>query len=175
MGTRGVAAIIGSALVLGACSRGASELEHSAITFGPGTATPNDATDGLDTGTPVDTSSSTDTGLDDTDDTGETPMADSTGDAPPGDPVCGDGVLDDGEACDDGPANGPAGDCTATCTLPACGDGIVHPSEACDDGNADDTGACRSDCTVATTPPPLVHQRVDLSDDGNTFDCPAST
>jgi cysteine-rich repeat protein len=40
--------------------------------------------------------------------------------------------------------------CDANCTFRLCGDGFVNPQggEECDDGNADDTDACRNDCTL---------------------------
>jgi cysteine-rich repeat protein len=34
------------------------------------------------------------------------------------------------------------------CLTQVCGNGIAEGDEACDDGNADDTDACRSDCTA---------------------------
>ena len=49
---------------------------------------------------------------------------------------CGDGVLDTGEACDDGNANN--GDlCTTSCQVAFCGDGYRQAAagEQCDDGN----------------------------------------
>jgi cysteine-rich repeat protein len=47
-------------------------------------------------------------------------------------PVCGDGLLDSTEACDDG--NTEDGDgCSAECTLPVCGDGLAEPGELCFD------------------------------------------
>jgi cysteine-rich repeat protein len=59
--------------------------------------------------------------------------------------VCGDGVLDAGEQCDDG--NGTSGDgCDANCTATACGNGVVSSGEDCDDGNAVDGDACPSRC-----------------------------
>ena len=64
---------------------------------------------------------------------------------------CGDGVIDAGEACDDGESNGPDGACTATCRRPTCGDGELQGDEACDDGagNGDDR-PCLLTCVVAT-------------------------
>src|SRR5262245_54612628 len=51
--------------------------------------------------------------------------------------VCGNGVLEAGEACDDG--NTIDGDgCDHNCTFTACGNGIVTTGEACDDGNTID-------------------------------------
>ncbi len=72
-------------------------------------------------------------------------------------PVCGNGLVEDGESCDDGENNGDAHDCTSACAHAMCGDGLVRsaPSnpddvELCDDGedNADGAyGGCQTDCT----------------------------
>jgi alpha-tubulin suppressor-like RCC1 family protein len=67
--------------------------------------------------------------------------------------VCGDGVVDTGEACDRGAQNSDviADACRTDCTLPACGDGVVDTGEACDRGaqNPNDVAdACRADCTL---------------------------
>ena len=83
--------------------------------------------------------------------------------------VCGDGIVNGDEGCDDGNTDTEvcaygAAECTvcaADCTEQAgatssCGDGIVNGDEACDDGNADTEvcayGAaecivCAADCT----------------------------
>ena len=55
-------------------------------------------------------------------------------------PVCGDGMIDPGEDCDDGAGNGPDKVCTDLCKMAACGDGQVGPGEGCDNGadNADE-------------------------------------
>lgn len=67
--------------------------------------------------------------------------------------LCGNGVLDDGESCDDGDQNGDRvpNACRMDCTLPSCGDGVVDDAydEACDDGddNSDEVpNACRTTC-----------------------------
>lgn len=62
-------------------------------------------------------------------------------------PACGNGLVEDGETCDLGFANGASSLCRAGCEAPRCGDGIADEGEACDDANDDDTDACRSDCT----------------------------
>ena len=85
--------------------------------------------------------------------TGDTTTAattDTSGDAStsmtPG--VCGDGVVDGGEACDDG--NQVDGDaCTNACALPGCGDGIQGPGEECDDGNVVDGDGCDASCEAS--------------------------
>jgi fibro-slime domain-containing protein len=68
-------------------------------------------------------------------------------------PDCGDGILEIGEECDDGPDNGKQsgyGTCGANCTLQAgfCGDGVVQSGEDCDDGgkNGMPDDPCPSGC-----------------------------
>lgn len=77
--------------------------------------------------------------------------------------ICGDGVLDAGEACDDGnhtPADGCSPDCKLESGIdcfdgvckPICGDGVtmwmLDPSiaEECDDGNLTSGDGCSADC-----------------------------
>ncbi|HWB82432.1 MAG TPA: hypothetical protein VG755_46035, partial [Nannocystaceae bacterium] len=45
---------------------------------------------------------------------------------------CGDGMLQPGEECDQGPSNDNHGACTTSCTLAACGDGYIQGDEVCD-------------------------------------------
>ena len=78
-------------------------------------------------------------------------------------PVCGDGIIETGEQCDQGKSTYPG--CSATCQLepgyqcpfpgapcvPVCGDGIlISPPEQCDPGmNIPNIAqACNADCTV---------------------------
>lgn len=61
--------------------------------------------------------------------------------------VCGDGVSEGGEACDDG--NGTDGDgCTVQCIREFCGDRTVQPGlgEQCDDGNTLTRDGCDATC-----------------------------
>ncbi len=81
--------------------------------------------------------------------------------------VCGDGVVEPPEICDDGldtngmcpadcgvgvtgtgggPAMGGMGGVAGTTGSPLCGDGIVEEPEICDDGNTADGDSCASDC-----------------------------
>jgi cysteine-rich repeat protein len=50
--------------------------------------------------------------------------------------VCGDGIIEGDEQCDDAVLNlGAPGGCLSDCSYaPYCGDGRVDPGELCDDG-----------------------------------------
>jgi cysteine-rich repeat protein len=62
-------------------------------------------------------------------------------------PVCGNGVLEGAEACDDGNLTANDG-CSPTCIveLPVCGNGIIEVGETCDDGNTTNGDGCSSVC-----------------------------
>jgi len=62
--------------------------------------------------------------------------------------VCGDGVQETPEACDDGAGNSDAmpDACRTDCTLPGCGDGVTDTGEDCDDTG--ESASCDADCTV---------------------------
>src|SRR5262245_2410434 len=75
------------------------------------------------------------------------------------------GVLDPGEACDDGnfiDGDGCCTDCTASGCVPAggtCGDGVFQrlpgeKFEQCDDGNGAGGDGCEADCTTTLLLPP---------------------
>jgi len=67
-----------------------------------------------------------------------------------------DGVLDEGERCDDGNAD-ETDACSNNCAVARCGDGITRSDvrsgepgyEGCDDGNTSNEDACLNDCTAA--------------------------
>lgn len=63
---------------------------------------------------------------------------------------CGNGMLEPGEACDDGNlSNNDA--CLVSCQIASCGDGFIHFGfETCDDGNLIDGDGCSSTCAAAT-------------------------
>nr|MCH9688375.1 DUF4215 domain-containing protein [Deltaproteobacteria bacterium] len=66
--------------------------------------------------------------------------------------VCGDGVHNGGEECDDGEANADDMACKSDCTLQWCGDGLLGPQEQCDDGNVDGADGCsQCDCRLTFT------------------------
>lgn len=64
---------------------------------------------------------------------------------------CGDGILNDGEICDDGDnnSNTVANACRTNCIPAFCGDGVLDTSEICDDGADNGTlaGTCNSACS----------------------------
>ncbi len=62
--------------------------------------------------------------------------------------LCGNGITDPGETCDDGNIINGDG-CSADCkSAEACGDNVTNTDagEVCDDGNTDDGDGCSSDC-----------------------------
>ncbi|MGB8332831.1 MAG: hypothetical protein WCE62_22085 [Polyangiales bacterium] len=61
---------------------------------------------------------------------------------------CGNGIVDDGELCDDGSNMGGEGLCVACQAIQSCGDGTRNGTEQCDDGNLADGDGCQSDCTI---------------------------
>ncbi len=74
------------------------------------------------------------------------------------DAVCGNGIHEAGEECDDGNLVDEDG-CSATCTIEQdtgdegeCGDGTVDDGEECDDGNTEDGDGCDGDCVVEPDP-----------------------
>jgi cysteine-rich repeat protein len=77
--------------------------------------------------------------------------------------LCGNGVLDPGEQCDDGNRDDTDG-CTTACTV--CGDGIVSPGEECDDGNLVNGDGCDANCTFTSCGNGIVTAG-EQCDDGN--------
>ncbi len=68
-------------------------------------------------------------------------------------PVCGNGVLEAGEACDQGGGNGTCpSSCSSSCTsnsCPVCGNGVKEGAEACDNGASN--GSCPATCSNSCT------------------------
>lgn len=96
----------------------------------------------------------------------------------PEDP-CGNGLLDEGELCDDGYRD-PCGTCNSDCSgsgeAAVCGDGIICPeTETCDDGYADSCGSCNQTCTAkgskAVCGDGLLCPEHEVCDDGFTDAC----
>jgi len=83
--------------------------------------------------------------------------------------VCGDGLVDEGEECDDGDDNADGGPCTSTCTMASCGDGLMQPTndEECDDGSGNGaTAACTDACKAASCGDGFVWEDVEECDLG---------
>jgi len=89
------------------------------------------------------------------------------------DAVCGNGLVEGDEDCDDG--NVITTDACVNCRGAVCGDGFVQAGqEACDDGNTVDEDDCTSDCEDARCGDGFVQTDVEACDDGNddtTDDC----
>jgi cysteine-rich repeat protein len=66
---------------------------------------------------------------------------------------CGNGVVDAGEECDDGPRNSTSSDahCRPDCSISHCGDGILDSVEICDDGNRVNDDGCDRYCRTEQT------------------------
>jgi cysteine-rich repeat protein len=90
--------------------------------------------------------------------------------------ICGNGVLDPGEGCDD--ANGDNTDSCANCQPAACGDGYIHAGfEMCDDGNTTGGDGCSADCLSDETCGNGYLDSGEVCDDGNQIDtdaCPTT-
>jgi len=83
--------------------------------------------------------------------------------------VCGNGVLEPGEQCDDG--NLVDGDgCDHNCGIPGCPNGHLDPGEECDDGNLIDNDGCARNCTLPRCGNGIL-ETGEQCDDGNTRDC----
>ncbi len=95
--------------------------------------------------------------------TTDSPTTGTTTDTPG---MCGDGVVDPGESCDDGNAIDDDG-CTNNCVLASCGNGTIDPGEQCDDGNTIDEDTCTNTCLQATCGDGIVGPG-ESCDDGNT-------
>lgn len=176
-----------SGLVLSGCN---ADPDSGWSESGVGTFDDTDGTDGDSTGD------------DDSSDTG--PLLDMGGGSTcvPGvvmPPNCGDGILTQDEACDDGnhdDGDGCTSDCLCVepgwlCPIPGepcyqaviCGDGVVVPPEPCDDGNNANDDGCSEYCKVEqgwdcngspsdcteTTCGDGVQEGSEACDDGNTI------
>lgn len=93
--------------------------------------------------------------------------------------ICGNGILEVYELCDDGNTLDNDG-CTNQCKIASCGDGITREDisegeigyEACDNGeenNNDTADACRSDCSLPRCGDQVIDEG-ETCDDGNIID-----
>jgi len=83
--------------------------------------------------------------------------------------ICGDGIIDEGEQCDDG-NNNNFDNCRNNCVFPFCGDSILDQGEQCDDGNTRSRDGCSADCKderVASVCGNNIVEKGEECDDGN--------
>jgi cysteine-rich repeat protein len=87
-------------------------------------------------------------------------------------PVCGDGIVSEGEECDDGNLDN-TDNCVEGCTTAVCGDGFVGPGEGCDDGNMVDDDTCSNACVPSSCGDGIVQvpEECDDANDDETDDC----
>ena len=84
--------------------------------------------------------------------------------------VCGNGLIDEGEDCDDGNNNDGDG-CDTECNLEyMCGNGQPEGNEECDDGNTDNGDGCDADCNWEALCGDGIEEPPEQCDDGNTED-----
>lgn len=93
------------------------------------------------------------------------------------DEVCGDGIIQDGEDCDNGIAmNADDALCTTLCSLAQCGDGSIWAGgEECDDGNILPGDGCSEFCDIEVTCTPSLEVCDGIDNDCDTGvdeDCP---
>jgi cysteine-rich repeat protein len=90
---------------------------------------------------------------------------------------CGNGMLDDGEECDDGDPDDTDA-CPGNCMIASCGDGYVLAGiEECDDADLTNTDACLVGCVAASCGDGFLWAGVEACDDADgddTDDCPGS-
>jgi len=140
--------------------RGASwdvgALEYGSISTTPSTPAPTPEP------TPIPTSELT---LDPTLDPTSEPMPDPA--SVPA-PVCGNGVVNTGEQCDDSNLNNNDG-CSSACLVELqliCGNGVKEGTEICDDGNLNNNDGCNSTCRAEYCGDGI-KQTKEQCDDGN--------
>ncbi len=68
--------------------------------------------------------------------------------------VCGNGIIEEIEECDDGNIN-DGDNCSAICTVESvCGNNKLENGEECDDGNNQDEDGCSAICKIESEPEP---------------------
>ncbi len=90
--------------------------------------------------------------------------------------ICGNGICETGEVCDDGENNNDydPDKCRPDCRLYGCGDGVTDTGEECDDylsyGEQNRPNVCRNDCTLPRCGDGIVDDAAPYNeecDDGN--------
>ncbi|MBI5500679.1 MAG: hypothetical protein HY907_10595 [Deltaproteobacteria bacterium] len=119
---------------------------------GDSTGRPDDDADNGDVDLDGDFDVESEGGDDGRDDGREDGREDAGEDGGDGGEVCGDGVVEGAEECDDGSGNSDTEPdaCRTDCTAATCGDAVTDTGEACDDGNTIDDDECTNACALAT-------------------------
>ncbi len=85
--------------------------------------------------------------------------------------VCGNGVVEGDEYCDDGNTVWDFDGCAADCSrYPVCGDTFLDPGEECDDGNTVNFDGCTVECLLEPYCGDGTVDSGEECDDGNTTD-----
>ncbi|MEZ4454114.1 MAG: DUF4215 domain-containing protein [Nannocystaceae bacterium] len=168
--------LLGLALLLSACTEGppGDDGDHNLSTTTTSDSTSTSTTMGVSTVTgAVTTDVSTTTASSGTDSdsvsSSTTTTTSSTTDVTTTghEPVCGDGVVEGDEFCDDG-NDVDVDDCKNDCSAHECGDGTLYKGiEECDDGNLDSTDECTEKCEDAECGDGYVHAGYEACDDGD--------
>jgi len=136
----------------GCSSKCKNEVKPDVDTVTPDTTAPDEVVSDdevPDTANPDEGSDQTGSDSALSDETGETTLTDETT------AICGNGIVEAGEQCDDGNLI-PGDGCNPNCTFPGtvnenCGNGLLDAGEECDDGNLIPGDGCNPDCTIPTT------------------------
>lgn len=77
-------------------------------------------------------------------------------------PFCGNGVVNEGEQCDNGAQNSDTVPdvCRTNCSNYRCGDGVIDSGEQCDDSNVANGDGCSSICVTENPAAPVVTAQV---------------
>jgi len=144
--------------------------ESTSVSSGPATSadeptgsTSGALTSGENTSSPSSSGTQPEDSGPDSDTGGTSGVSDTTSSTSgSGESICGDGMLDIDEECDDGKANGDNAACKSDCTLAFCGDEETQlGKESCDDGekNGDGSyGGCTDLCQLGPHCGDKIHQ-----------------
>lgn len=143
-----LASLLLATLALQGCTEGC---DHFQLDTTGTSSSSSSSTSTSSTTDPVTSSSSTTTGVNTSTTTDPTEASTTQITTSTTGPVCGDGVVEGSEACDDGTNDGSYGGCALDCSSlgPHCGDGAVNGPEPCDDGNPIDDDSCSNNCVAA--------------------------
>lgn len=180
---RGPSSVLVSLALLAACSddlvAGSATIDGTTTTTGSGSTAPETTDDGPATAMPTTTNSdggsdsttgdpatgTSTTGTSTTSTTDDTTTSSTSVTA-----ECGNGVLEDGEGCDDGNVD-PDDGCNDACIPELCGDGVVQAGlgETCDDGDTEPADGCSETCALENCGDGVLQEPGESCDDGNTI------